>query len=141
MIAASYDEAAKQVQKIIAAHKTVWEEKTDDEKALLTDQALIWAQRHFGHRASCPSCGSTGLIYGSPIGPVTKRIVEDDIEERQSNLPARFECVACGLKISSYAQLIACKLGDTFTTTSSYSAADYYSQDFLMRYEDDNNEP
>ncbi|MCE9567844.1 MAG: hypothetical protein K8U57_38080 [Planctomycetes bacterium] len=55
------------------------------------------------------------------------------------SLPSQFECVACGLKISNYAQLAVCGLGEPYTSTWVYDAAEYYA-DAMREYEDDNNE-
>jgi hypothetical protein len=48
------------------------------------------------------------------------------IVERQSMLPSNFECTACGLKISGYSKLNACGLGDAFTSTVQFDAAEYF---------------
>ncbi len=59
--------------------------------------------------------------------------------------PASFECVACGLKISGYSKLVACSLGDAFTSTVHYDATEYFDTDieeeFRGMMEEDNNEP
>lgn len=57
-------------------------------------------------------------------------------------LPSKFECVACGLKISSLSQLHAAGLGDTYKATYVYEASDYFkSSDEYEGYEPDFNEP
>jgi hypothetical protein len=120
------DEAAKAVQKIINAHKTVWENKSPDEKEKLSKQAETLSTRHSGHRVNCPSCGSVALLYGSAVGAPVSSIEDDLIVERQSMLPSHFECTACGLKISGFSKLNACGLGDNFTSRYSYDAADFF---------------
>jgi hypothetical protein len=142
MISASRDESAKVVSKSVTAHKTVWEGKSVPEKTKLASQASVWATRDAGHRVKCPACACDALVYGVPIAEPRKTIDGDDITETQQYLPSRFECVACGLKISNYAQLSACGLGDPYKSTSTYSAAEYYSNnDMYDEYGDDNNEP
>ena len=139
MVAASLDESAKSVGKAIHEHKEKWATLPPAEQQILVDQAKVWANRQDGHRVVCPSCGSVSLVTGEPIAPPIKTMEEDFIVETQKHLPSRFECIACGLKVYGLPQLAASGLGDTYTTTSTYDAADYYRTPY-DEYEDDNNE-
>ncbi len=139
LIDAARDKSAEAVKVSLAAHKTAWDSKAQADRDRLAEQARAWATPYSGHRVKCPACGSDALVYGSPIAEPLKSIQDDEITERQQHLPSQFECVACGLKISSYAQLNVCGLGEPYTSTSTYNAADYYT-DMLHEYEDDNNE-
>lgn len=121
------DEAAKSVNGTIKAHKTVWGGKSDAEKDILRKRSEIASTRHMGHRVSCPACDSVALIQGSPVGPPVVSIEEDLIVERQSMLPSSFECIACGLKILGFSKLSACNIGDSFTSTYSYDATEYFA--------------
>lgn len=134
LISAFQDKSAKAVLGTINAHKEVWEAKGAKEKETLSKQAATWASRNDGHRVSCPSCDNTALIFGNPIGTVTKSIDEDTITERQDYLPSHFECVACGLKINGYSKLNACGLGYTFTATNTYDAFEYYEPEDYDEY-------
>jgi hypothetical protein len=145
---AAKDAAAQSVKGSIKAHKTVWDGKTEKDRAKLVAQAEVWARRQEGHVVSCPACGSNALLYGDPITEPKKTIKDDLITESQTRLPTRFECVACNLKITGLSHLSAASLGDTFKTTSTYNAADYYRPDIeygddddMREWEDDNNEP
>jgi hypothetical protein len=51
------------------------------------------------------------------------------IVQRQSVLPGKFECIACGLQIVGLSRLTAIGLGDRFTSTTRYSPAEFYSQE------------
>lgn len=142
MISARKDDAAKSVLKSVAAHKTVWEAKSTEEKERLTRQASVWAARHDGHRAICPSCGSDSILTGAPIAAPLRSLDGDTIVEMQQYLPARFECLACKLKISGLAQLAATGLDSTYKATYTYDAMEYYAPDDPFDgYEPDNNEP
>ena len=142
MIAASHDVAAKAVLKSVQAHKTIWEDKSKEEQKRLLAQASTWATRHDGHRVKCPACGSNALVFGLPSAAPMKTIKGDVITETQQFMPAKFECVGCGLKISGYSQLTACGLGDTYKAAILYDAAEYYAlQDELAGFEPDYNEP
>jgi hypothetical protein len=142
MIAAARDETAKAVLKLVQAHKTVWADKGKEEQKKLAAQASTWATRHDGHRVKCPACGSDALVFGAAIAASLKTIKGDRITQTQQYLPAKFECTACGLKIGGYSHLNACGLGDTYTATFTYDAAEYYaSSDQYPDYEPDYNEP
>lgn len=142
IITAYRDESAKAVLKSVAAHKTVWEGKSEPERTKLSNQASTWATRQDGHRVHCPACGNDALVTGSAIAAPFQKIEDELMVETQQYLPAKFECVACQLKIAGLSQLTACGLGDTYTATFTYDLADYYApNDDYAGYEDDNNEP
>jgi hypothetical protein len=141
MIAASLDQSAKAVGKSIAAHRKAWRSRSPKEKQQLAAQAATWATKHNGHRVECPSCGSDALVSGLAIAAPIKTIKGDQITEVQQYLPSKFECVACGLKISGLSQLSASGLGDSYKATFDYDAADYYApDDDHEEYEPDYNE-
>ncbi len=141
LIAASRDESAKAVQKAIFANKTAWDSTDESERKKLFQKATVWASRQLGHRVMCPACASEALVFGTAVAAPVKRLDGELIIEVQDHLPAKFECVACKLKISGLSQLTACGLGATYKSTSTYDAADYYApEDPHAQFEDDNNE-
>jgi hypothetical protein len=124
----SLDESSvKSVMMSIQAYQKVWSDKSSDEKSAAQARADTWATRDQGHRVKCPACNSTALVKGTNIGTPSDLIEEDLITQRQTMTPSSFECVACGLKISGFSKLVACGLGDTFTQTSTYTAAEFFS--------------
>jgi hypothetical protein len=155
LIAASGDAAAKAVGQDIAAHIALWNEKSADERTISSSQSQVWASREKGHRVQCPACKNTGLLRGAPQGTVTTKVNDDEIIQKQTVIPASFECIACGLRIAGLSKLVACGLGNAFTETSTSSAADFfglYTEDDMEHaraniqdsgdfgFEDDNNE-
>lgn len=144
LIEAAMDEAAKAVQKSVNARKIVWDEKSPEEKAQLSTQAGVWANKRSAHRVHCPACGSVALVDGSPISAPLVKYVDDLIVETEQYLPNKFECVACGLKISGYAQLVAAGVGDSYKATNEYEPTEYFDispADSMRNYEPDYNEP
>ncbi len=143
-IEALRDDTAKSVKGAINAHKTVWEEKTDEDRATATSQAATASLRHYGHRVTCPSCSSTALVQGKAAGEPKRTVDEDGITERQVMKPEGFSCVACGLKISGFSRLLAAGLGNTFISTSQYDAVEFFNINIEERFRDmmadDNNE-
>ena len=141
MIAAAKDESGKAVAKDIHAHKSIWEGKTQKEKDKAAAQAGVWAAKRVGHRVNCPACSSTALVNGPAFSPPTTSLKDDQIIETQYCLPSKFECVACGLKVSGLPQLQAAGVGDTFKVTRVFEAAEYYAPaDEFDGFEEDNNE-
>ena len=144
-ISALLDENAQSVKGTINAHKIIWNEKDDEEKTKLVKQAELLAIRQQGHRVKCPACESNALIHGSSSGAPKTNVTEDGISEKQSMLPTSFECTACGLKVLGLSKLVACGLGDTYTSTNHYDAVEYFQIDiegeFEARMYEDNNEP
>jgi hypothetical protein len=126
LIAVAEDEGAKAVAKTIAAHRTIWEAKEEDERQELATQAKAWATRHVGHRVECPSCGSTAIVTGEAVSAPSVRLEDDLIVEAQYHLPSRLECTACGLKVGGVAQLNAAGVGDQYKATRTFEVAEYY---------------
>jgi hypothetical protein len=141
-IAAAADEAEKGVLSDLAKHSRVWKSKDRAEQAALTAQAVVWATKGAGHRVTCPACGNYAIVVGEPIGAPQQTLKNDEITEVQEHLPHWFQCIACGLKVVGLSRLQVVGLGDRYTSTRVYEAADYYaSEDQHANFEDDNNEP
>ena len=126
MIDSIQDEAAKAVAQDVKAHTKVWSNKIDEERESAAAQAAVWATRQHGHRVSCPSCGCPAMVQGSPTGHVEQSVEDEDIIERQVQVPTRFECIACGLRVAGLPKLVACGLGDLYTETSTYAVAEFF---------------
>jgi len=126
MIESLKDEAAMAVKADINAHERVWSGKAEEDRQEAIAKASVWAILQVGHQVSCPACKSHALINGSPSGPVARKVTDDGVVERQGVIPASFQCIACGLKISGHSKLAACGLGDAYTMTTLTSAADFF---------------
>jgi hypothetical protein len=126
MIRSLEDAASKAVQQDIRAYATVWTNKDDQARGVAQAQSLAWATKQTGHRVKCPACQCEALLQGDPSGPVTTKIEEDEVVQRQMMLPASFECVACGLKIHGYSKLSSCGLGDAYTSKNVYAASEFF---------------
>lgn len=141
LIAAEDDVAAKTVNKTINAHKTVWGEKTEEQREELRAQAIAWASQTAGHRVSCPSCDCQALVTGDPNAPPVISVEEDEIVEKQKYLPSKFECIGCQLKISGFSKLAVAGMADEFTRTSHQDKYDYAASvmEEYIEYEPDYN--
>jgi hypothetical protein len=142
LIKSAADKAAKAILGDVEAHKKVWQAKDSGERSKLSTAASTWATKQVGHRVPCPACGSDAVVNGPAVSLPKKTIEDDEITEVQDHLPARFECIACGLKISGLSKISAVGLGARYKKTQVYDAADYYApHDEYYGYEEDNNEP
>jgi hypothetical protein len=136
------DKGAQAVKKDVEQSKAAWIGLKDDERTKRTAEADAWATRQVGHRVKCPACDSTAIVVGEPTSAPERTIDEDFITEQQTMLPHRFECVACGLKISGLARLTVVGLGDKYKKKQFFDAYEFYApDDSYAGYEDDNNEP
>lgn len=117
------------VRALIAAHQKVFNAKEESEReSLATDAAQkSEALSHSGHhRVICPACGSSATVQGDLYGG--ERVAHSDglITVRQSVVPTRFACIACGLKLAGYGELHAAGVADHFTQRRDYSPEEYY---------------
>ncbi len=126
LIDAFKDAAASSVKGDIKAYKKVWSDKNDSEQEEASSQSATWAKRQAGHRVKCPACNSQALVQGTPSGPVATNVDGDEVVQRQTMLPSSFECIACGLRISGLSKLTAGGLGNAFSATYSYTAAEFF---------------
>ena len=94
MIKSLGDVAAQIVARDIETHKASWAERSPDEQAASEATAFAWANRSAGHRVACPACKCQGLIRGARQGAVTTAHSDDVIVQRQTMLPATFECTS-----------------------------------------------
>jgi len=123
------ESVVSKVKALIAAHSKVFQAKDDDEKAKLTAQANEEAEKlsHRGHhRVECPSCKCTATVQGTTYGGERLEHRDGLIIVRESVIPTKFVCNACGLRLSGYQELVAAGVGDHFTHRSEYSPPDYY---------------
>jgi len=126
LIASLSDKAAESVRGDIDAYKKVWIDKTDMDRETLSKQAALWASRQAGHRVNCPACACPALVQGTATGSVQTRFHDDEITQKQTQIPASFECIGCGLKIAGFSKLAACQLGDAFTATTSTEPSEFF---------------
>lgn len=142
-IEAYADKGAQAVKKDVEDSKKAWAALEDAERVKGVAKAEAWATRDKGHREKCPACESVALVFGEPVGSPEREIDGDFITETQTMLPRKFECIACGLKISGLAKLTVVNLGAKFKNTQTFDGYELFAEnpDPYAGYEDDNNEP
>jgi hypothetical protein len=129
MLKSVADETAKSVQKIINAHKEVWQSKEEKEKSELGAIAEKAANPYVGHVVDCPACGSKALLFGEDIRQQPPVLEDDELVVRSVMLPVALSCKACGLSIKGHSLLYVAGLGSQFTNTVRYDPVDYYAEE------------
>lgn len=129
ILSENQSEVKKRVFDLIAAHRKVFYQKSEEERTALAAKAKsesdnLAAKRH--HRTICPACKSVATIQGETFGSERVTHEEDAIIVLQAVSPSSFLCGACGLKLDGYSQLEAAELGGQYTRTTEYTPEDYY---------------
>lgn len=114
---------------LIAAHAKVFESKGEDEINHLRAEAekqgeILSHSKH--HRVKCPACSCVATVTGDVYGKDQIEHGDYEIIVRQSVIPTKFNCVACGLKLNGYGQLSTAGVGDHFTHRTNYTPEEYY---------------
>ena len=125
----SENEVMQRVQSLIAAHRKVFDGRSDEEQEAAAKSAAeatrkLAYQRH--HRVVCPACENTATVQGTPFGSENVSQRNHEIVVKRPVVPHAFACSVCDLKLSGYAELNAAKLGDQYTRTTTFSPDEYY---------------
>jgi len=129
MLASDWEGVKQRVQSAIAAHRKVFQDRTEPEQQKLREAAEERGQEltiHRHHRATCPACGCVATVQGTPFGKERVALGDGEIIVRQPVSPNGFACDACGLKLKAYAELDAAGLGGQYTRRTTYSPEEYY---------------
>jgi hypothetical protein len=119
----------QKVQATIAAHRKVFETKSNEHREAAAKQAKelgdqLASQRH--HRVACPACTCIGTVQGTVFGKEHVTHVDGEIIVRQAVSPTSFHCPACDLRLESYSELDAAGIGGHYMRTTTYSPEEYY---------------
>jgi hypothetical protein len=117
------------VEDRIAAHRKVFKAKTPAEQKLAAEAAGKEAQKlsyQGHHKTNCPACGSPASISGTAYGTGKVSHEDGEVVVRQPVSPRGLQCTACGLSLSSYAELEVAGLAGRYTRTSAYTPEEYF---------------
>lgn len=130
MITETEIKTLEKIKSLIAAHTKVFEAKGEDEinrlKAEAEKQSEILSHNKC-HKVTCPACSCTATVQGDVYGRENVEHCADEIISRQTVLPTKFSCIACGLKLTGYGQLSIAGVSEHFTHRSHYSPEDFYN--------------
>lgn len=111
-------EVTSRVKSKIAAFAKVFGEKEHEEQEILKQASEVQGQllsHRQHHRVECPACKSVATVQDDTYGREQIENKEDEIIVRQSVIPTKFSCEACGLKLTGYGELMAANIADHFT--------------------------
>lgn len=119
----------ERIKSLIGAHIRVFNNKDAAEQESLRAEAanqgeLLSHQKH--HRVNCPACKCVATVQGEVHGGEHVEHGNNKIVVRQDVVPTKFQCIACGLKLTGYGELLAAGVADNFTHRTEYSPEDYY---------------
>lgn len=122
-------EVTSKVKSKIAAFAKVFGEKDSEEQDSLKLAAeekgeALSHQQH--HRVECPACKCVATVQGDTYGREQIENKEDEIIVRQSVIPTKFLCEACGLKLNGYGELMAATIADHFTHRVHHTPEEFY---------------
>ncbi len=140
MILENRKEVLQHVTSLIGAHRKVFEGKSEQEREKVRiqveEQGNEFSLKRY-HRVTCPACRCIASVQGITFGKEKVDHENDGIVVRQAVSPTNFECQACGLRLSGYAELEAASLGGQYTRRTTYTPEEYYgliNPDDLQRY-------
>lgn len=136
----------EKTKSLIAAHLKVFEAKSEDEinklRAESEKQSEILSHKEH-HKVKCPSCNSIATVQGDVYGKDQVEHADGEIILRQTVLPTKFHCIACGLKLVGYGQISVAGIGEHFTHRSHFTPEEFYDmislddKEALDRYAED----
>ncbi|WP_227368856.1 hypothetical protein [Halomonas sp. M20] len=122
-------EVTSKVRSKISAFAKVFGEKDPNEQARLKQESeaqgkALSHQQH--HRVECPACSCVATVQGDTYGREQIENTEDEVIVRQSVIPTKFSCKACGLNLNGYRELMAANVADHFTHRVHYTPEEFY---------------
>lgn len=123
------DEVTSKVNSRIAAYAKVFGEKEPEEQESLKQESEkqgLSLSHHKHHRVECPACKCVATVQGDTYGREQIENKDDEIVVRQSVIPTKFSCDACGLKLNGYGELMAANVADHFTHRVHYTPEEFY---------------
>lgn len=122
-------EVTTKIKNKIAAFARVFSEKDPETRAFLKLEAETQGEvlSHTGHhKVDCPACKCVATVQGDAYGRENIENKEDEIIVRQSVIPTKFSCKACGLNLNGYGELMAANVADHFTHRVHYTPEEFY---------------
>lgn len=122
-------QVTSKVKAKIAAYAKVFGEKDPADQQELRDASEKQGEKlshRQHHRVPCPACKCVATVQGDTYGREQIENREDEIVVRQSVIPTKFACDACGLKLAGYGELLAANVADHFTHRVHYTPEEFY---------------
>lgn len=138
LIRALHSDKRTTVEKRIAAHRSVFEAKSEEERTALAAQQEAVLRSSFQFlvgRAQCPACGSAARLTGTLERTSRPYYDGDEFLEKSISLANSFSCSACGLKLSDVDELHVAGIEPHFEKVSAAELHDYHEPDYGPEYD------
>ena len=127
------------VKRSIAAHKSVFDEKSKKERQQLSKDARGRAvsAREAAETASlvdCPSCASSGVVTGRAVRSSRPYYEHEHLFEEVTCLTESFSCDACGLRLSSVSDVLWSGIEPNFTVVVETSLHEHQEREYYEEY-------
>lgn len=133
MMSADTAAVKAKVQKALNVHKVAFNAKKKSERLKLSAESSREAEtmaHNHGHRVICPACGSKSFVSGESFSLKSPKLEGGLVVVRETMLPRALNCTACGLSLTTHAELVEAGLGSQYTRTSRFSPLSYYVEEY-----------
>jgi len=130
VIAARDSEIRKEVLDRVSDHRKKYESLSEKEKKNREHLAAVnytALRRKNHHEVECPACKRRALVSGMSFVSREPELNWDEIVERQEAIAQQLECQNCGLKLSTFDELLAAAVPTKYIRTIRHDPATYFS--------------
>ena len=138
LLKASVEGLESSVKGNIAAYRKVFEDKPNEQRVQLREDARIRAQVTSGlsTTADCPACSSPNRTQGRELTRSKPYFEDGELLEDITAMSQSYSCQACGLSLPTLGHLQWAEIGLQFTVTDVtdlhlHQEFDYYEQEYM----------
>lgn len=99
------------------------------ERILYSKNSVMLKTRDGYHKVVCPCCGNDAVVYGRESMSSHEMIEDDSVVVKKDVTASSFQCEACNLRLTSYAELKVAGLPLHYTNTYYYDPTEYFDID------------
>ena len=130
-------EILSSVKRKIAAHKKVFESKTEDEqnrlKSSVNTSFVLW---RIGHtHETCPACGEKGILTGNKVKEFPTRYEDEELVVDVQFSAEEFLCDCCGLALKGIEEILHAEIATHFVETTATSLHELYEPEYYREYD------
>ena len=127
------------VKQSIAAHRKVFEDRSEEERQQLRSEALIRSltanvSSDLSATTDCPACSSSGLVTGRSIRKSRPYYNGENLLEEVTCLSETYSCHACGLRLPSASDLRWSGIEPQFTVEIETSLHELQEMEYYEEY-------
>lgn len=137
LINALNDKTIGVVKGKIAAHKKVFESKSEGEQKNLLQASQVAALKvSSGDKPQkCPACDGAGTLSGERVKEFLAKYEDEELLVDVQYLANTFKCACCGLRVKGVEEIAHAGLETHFTETISTSLHELYEPEYYEEYD------